>query len=659
MYKFYLTISSSRIEVHPLNFNNTTLIDEQEKDQIYYRRKFNGTLQFIGDDFELLHITELAYPCQNILFEIEQKDSGADTYHYYWDGLFSTVDGKFDLDRCTFDVTPHPNDNYVQFDEHADEQWDISGQTAVTTHTTTHTYDRNRWLMDVVRFLADKIIDGITVQSNFFELDTNYITDTDNVYQHLTIAQKSDIKRPTSSNPATNVVLSWNELMSMLKMFNVWWKYDGTTLYLEHYDYFTNSAGMDLRTQKMTEKTNKYSYLKEEMPKYEQYLFMEAGNINFEKGIIKYDSTCTNKDPESNTTEYAFPVTTDLDFIVQSVADATLNGSNISDEGWVILANYLDGASYYVYYGTAFDSVDANYNVVLSWSYLLRMLFLHNRVLPEGFINGSPYDFISVRKNKLQELNAKVCYSDNFDPEDYILTELGMTWFSGEKAKVKTAALKPSGEMRFELLYGPDKDEEVVLPDRPKSIHIIVEESNISTYFSEPNPYTTFYWVWLNDVYCQEIEIAAGVMIDSRGLAQSPTTIAFNINDTSTIGWQFIYNDNEGMVMADPDDCGAIPPTPPVPAAPVISIAQASNCAPVVVSWAAVPDATYYKIYRFPDKYLNMSFGLVKTMVGGTSWNDTQAGNINGQLFHYRATAGNVAGESGNSNLESITTACV
>ena len=55
-YRFYITLGSSQIEVHPLNFMKTSLVDSQESGEIFYRRKFNGTLRFIGDDFDLIYM---------------------------------------------------------------------------------------------------------------------------------------------------------------------------------------------------------------------------------------------------------------------------------------------------------------------------------------------------------------------------------------------------------------------------------------------------------------------------------------------------------------------------------------------------------------------------------------------------------------------------
>ncbi len=52
----------------------TSLVDAQDEGEIFYRRKFNGTLRFIGDDFDLFYMVESVEPCTEMFLLIEQKD---------------------------------------------------------------------------------------------------------------------------------------------------------------------------------------------------------------------------------------------------------------------------------------------------------------------------------------------------------------------------------------------------------------------------------------------------------------------------------------------------------------------------------------------------------------------------------------------------------
>ena len=657
MYRHYLTILSTRIEVFPLNFNSTTLTDEREREQIFYRRKFGGTLRFHGDDFYLLHLAELTAPCENILYEIEKKESGScDTYYNYWTGRFSTTDGRFDLDQCTFDITPMVYDEYSIFDDLGDEQLNILDiPTVVTTISDRHTYTRNRWLVDTIQFLLDYVAPGSTLHSWFFTADTHPVIGGENKYKNITIAQKSDIKRPTSSNPATVASLSFNELMQILRMFNVWWTYRDGVLYVEHLTYFTASAGMDLRTQKLSEKSNKYTYDKTEMPKYERFSFMESGDGNFLPMVISYDSPCVNQDKESNTWEYATNVTTDLDYIEVSMGDPEAVGI-IDDAGFVLLGNYLIGADYNVYYGNGYDSPFGRQNIFLSWSFLIRQFFVDGRVLLTGYINSAPADFRSARKTKLQEIKAIVCKENNYDPEQYITTELGEVWFAGQKGFVKTAEIRPSGNVNFRLLYGEADDEEIVIPPVRKTLHIVTLAISyeIWSYLSEPNIYDTYYWVWINETECQEIMIPAGEVYDYRALTDPGGPIIdlkFYYSHPSLSGWMVYLNDNEPLVACDLGDCpGSLPDPPPVPDAPnAFGASQLDTCGPVLIGWSGELYATYYEIWRKPNTSMNDVYGLLDTTVN-TSYNDYGAGVHDGIEFCYKIKACNISGCSGFSN---------
>ena len=82
------------------------------------------------------------------------------------------------------------------------------------------TYDRTILFIDVVDYLAEQVFGaGVTVVSEFLSNATNPITQISNRYNYLTISQKSDIIYPTSSNPATLGMMSWNDLSKIFPLF--------------------------------------------------------------------------------------------------------------------------------------------------------------------------------------------------------------------------------------------------------------------------------------------------------------------------------------------------------------------------------------------------------------------------------------------------------
>lgn len=511
-YQHYLTIGSTRTEVFPLNFLSSALSDELETDQIFYRRKFNGTLTFCNvngdDDFDLLNAVELSYPGNKVIYEIERNGAA------YWNGYFSTAKGKFDLDKCTFEVKPLPDDDYVDLFDKADIQYNIllAGD-PVSTHAymagfVDVNYTRNRWLTrlaedSVLEYLAGKIVTGVTVSSTFFnQAPNNPVTLAANHLLYLTIAQKSDIIRPTSSNQANSAMMSWNELMDILwGMFQVKWNYvPGTpdVINVEHINWagFTGGTGLDLRTQLMTVATNKYIYLEEQMPKYEKFAFMEADNIDFVGAPISYNSLCVDQNPETNVKETLVNnVTTDLEYIINS-PDA------IADEGFVILCN--DATNHVeVEGGTFFGSYKLNMH--LSWANLHHRYFRHNRVLINGYMNEVDTPFWTALKTKKQDCSAIVCPADDYDPADEIITELGFKHFGNNTlagnvpAKVQTSTIHPTGEMKLSLLYGPPDDDAAIaagVPDYaggPPADPVAIAAAYINpTYFSAE-------WNWVVD----------------------------------------------------------------------------------------------------------------------------------------------------------------
>jgi hypothetical protein len=658
-YRFYITIGSSQVEVHPLNFMKTSLVDSQESGEIFYRRKFNGTLRFIGDDFDLIYMVEQVDPCTEIVLTIEQRDSGAATYHTYWEGYFSTTNGTFDLDNCTFDVTPKPYDLYKNFATNGDVEYNILDVTPeVTTSTTLVTYTHNRYLTDVIEYIVGQIEPGATVASWFFNNEYNPVTFDVNKYRYLTIAQKSDIKRPLDSNPATKALMSFNELMKILRtMYNVYYKFDGTTFRIEHLSYWDDEPGLDLRTQASAVRSNKYSYDTDSMPRFETFSFMEARDTNYTKHTISYDEKCTKSDKNASTVDYSVQnVTTDIDYIEDRVASDDTE-SDIDDSGFVILANYLQDVTPHVYFGAAYENAGASHNYPNSWSYLLRAFFLHGRVLLTGNINDTAVDFISTAKNKKQDIKAIVCYEDNYDPSDYITTELGEDWFGGQKASVKQATIYPDGRVDFMLLYGEETNDDAEMPAQPKIIHCTITDDFVYTTLSEPNIYDTYYWIfydpWDITATCQEIMIAAGdtYQVDLRDDAGA---YKFNTSDDSLDGWTFILNDNEAADESIRDiQCGGAAP-PAIPAVPVLNPpSQAEVCGPIHVDWSTSAGATYYQVWRKPSHLLT-DVWEVQANPTTSEYYDYEAGEIN-MTFTYKITACNISGCSADSNEESIT----
>lgn len=485
-YRFFVTYSATEYEVFPLNFLSTMLVDELESGQVFYRRKFSGTLLFgtnsfvideLGveqnrmDDWTLFWTIESADPCVKIPFWIEKTVGGV--MAVYWEGYFSTSDGFIDIDRCTFEVAPMADDCYTDILENADIQHNIfdTSTTRITTRalrgTIDKTYDRNIWLYhatedNVIEYFASLLVPGCAVSTTFFSAANNPATGVTNHLKLLTIAQKSDIINPGSSDGATSAMISWNELMDILwAMFQVAWTYDPAgagTFTIEHISFWNKALGLDLRGDPMTTATNKYSYLKEKMPRFEEFAFMESSNPDFYGSAIDYctavatvPSKCVDQNPDTYSKKTAINVTTDLEFIY-TYPEA------ISNDGFVILQNYVFSTPpnvYYVGVELGMYAGEIRLNNHLAWANLHYRYYMHNRVLLNGWMNGAYTTFFTAQKTKQQDCSIVICPVNAYDPDDAIATELGQTYFGGALATVGRSELKPSGEIHFNLLYGP------------------------------------------------------------------------------------------------------------------------------------------------------------------------------------------------------------
>jgi hypothetical protein len=473
-YTFYITDSSTvSTEVHPLNWLDCSLVWEKEDDEVFYRQKFEGSLTFGGKklcaDYDLFYAYETADPCQTLYLTI-YKDGDI-----YWKGFFTTGQGEWDFDAKTFTVTPQVIDDYTVWETEGDKEHAILALSRVDTvysdGALTATYDRTILLMDVIEYLAQQVFGaGVTVVSEFLSNATNPITQIANRYNYLTIAQKSDILYPTSSNPATKGLMSFNGMMEILKCMNLRWEYAQglDILTIEHISSWDMVSAIDIRTQDLTQSTNKFRYIKEELPKYEYFKWMEAYYDDFIGEPIWYDSACVSNE----STDFALNVTTDIEYIRKAIKDDEMQ--KISPDGWVLFSTYLSGTSYYVNINSGQLEAEARFNADLSWSRLHRLFWKHDRQLPTGYMNGTLTTFYSSKKIKEQQAN--IIYCSTLNPNRGIITELGETHFGGQRGEIKKAVVKPYGEVNITLVYGPEASE--ITPETETKI-IRIEESGI------------------------------------------------------------------------------------------------------------------------------------------------------------------------------------
>ncbi len=352
VYRFYVTLTTVTYEVFPLNFLSTSIVTQRSAGHAFYRNEFNGDLifgtnSFVDNvegeennrrfDFDLFWDIETEESCSKLYLTITKTVSGST--ETYWEGYFSTTDGEFDLDKCTFKVQPHIDDIYSDFDDKSSDKYNLpdmptdaapvgAGPLITTTSTAAVSYEENRLLIDVFRYIVGQLVPGIGVISSFLEDATNPVTGDTNRMNYVTIATKYDIKNPAGP-AATKGMISFDDIIEIFQCMNLRWDYDGADITVEHESYWAAApGGIDLRDYPLAVASNKYTYIKQDMPKYEKFEWMEAG-VQFAGWDIWYDSPCVDQNSETNEKTLDFKVTTDVELIEGGVAD-------IKDDGFVL-----------------------------------------------------------------------------------------------------------------------------------------------------------------------------------------------------------------------------------------------------------------------------------------------------------------------------------
>lgn len=291
--------------------------------------------------------------------------------------------------------------------------------------------DNGLKLKAVIEALVNEFCTGLTVKSQFFQINpdtitaTNYVTGAASKVSNIYVFQKSDVKRPSVSGNATKANMTFEKLMAALgAMFNVQWDLIGTTVRVEHVSWFSKTAGLDLtlpRYAKNVNGLNQYSYKSEQIPEREEFKFMEASAGDFLGLPIRYEGACVTAEGKKNIkTIAAENVTTDLELVLNN-PDSDSNV--VSDDGFVFIACDSNNL---VLTEPAILQTGIRLNNTLAWAQLQRDYHKHNRPLQTGVMNDAVTNFLSViPTRKGTALTVPFCCGDVFNPSDTVKTALG------------------------------------------------------------------------------------------------------------------------------------------------------------------------------------------------------------------------------------------
>lgn len=317
-------------------------------------------------------------------------------------------------------------------------------------------YTRGRSFKEACEYVLQQINCGFSqIHSDFFEWNVvadapgyspgiNYVTGATNKLNYLTIHQKSDVLNPTSSNPATKGMLTFEKMTKIWReLFNCFWFIDSSGRFrVEHLKYFNNTMAYDSTISphaKFNIGKRVYTYNKEQMPKYERFGFSEVLYADFIGADIYYDSICVNQDPDGNVAERGTK-----DFLTTDLYALFIDPASANKVGFVLMCNDFDGSNYVVSVDTGVISNSLIANVHLSWANLHDAYHRYGRILLVGYMNNVLTTFVTAKKNKLQkDIVLQLCCDDEFNPTmSYIPTELGNGIIESAEHNSSTGILK-------------------------------------------------------------------------------------------------------------------------------------------------------------------------------------------------------------------------
>lgn len=451
-WRFEIDNGSEVREVFPKVSNSFAVKWSRKDNRKYDFEKEIDDFSFIKDDFNYLYNLEKNETCYFYYFRVFLICGPLLEEKLIYEGTFSTLSVKWDLDTCLLNVKIKTIDAYTCIEENDDDINIFEGN--LTKYTINYdfnvtefdTIDNGMKLKDVMQYLLDQACpDGnLTIVSDLFQWNPenpssiNYVTNRTNYYYNLIIFQKSDIKRPNASNNATKAESSFKKMLKdIVTMFNCGYKIIDNTFRIEHISWFETDLGLNLiqlRKQKQLRGTKKYSFNNTKISKIEKFDFMdESNNRDFKGEGIQYDNNCVFNPEVSKIEHKVSNITTDIDYVISY---GETENKEISDSGFVLVAcsNSLNVFSEPVILPSAQKP-----NNILGWAHLHRDMWRHGRLFYTGTMNRNEntafFSVIPKIKQDSFECNLDCSEIKQFNPLDKINAMLG--WGVVDTAELK------------------------------------------------------------------------------------------------------------------------------------------------------------------------------------------------------------------------------
>ena len=448
-YEIYVTDAAgglgSPLDIFDLQFVSDpdfVVTETREKERFYYIKKIKSKLNLVESDYQ--YFIDNFGKCYRYYVKVYKRCE--DKENFLALAYFSDKNMDIDKDKCSMDIELEDNSPYNCIKNKGTTKVDVYGVAApknLLLDISNKVYRRIDWWQVVLTVSSQlNCCDdfGCVFQpvSDFFNWQKdgfggtifpddqcppntcNYVNNTQPNY-YLRFAAKSDIKNRTASNPATKVLVSFNDIEQIMReVFNVYFVVEDTYIRWEHYSYFTRFVNYDATSVTnfpFNKFKNKLQFDNDDFPSTETWEFMEAFDVNFIGVPIIYKTECTNGEDK----QFGFDrLTTDTEYI-------TNEPTAIDNDGFVLIDCYKFGIVWKVYTAIGVLSAAPYRNVRLSTANIQQDLFRYGRPLINGNMNNVDQTFISKFPNVIQnDIIVENCCTDEYEKyKSVVRTEIG------------------------------------------------------------------------------------------------------------------------------------------------------------------------------------------------------------------------------------------
>lgn len=272
---------------------------------------------------------------------------------------------------------------------------------------------------------------SLSVVSDFFQINPDNTAPSNDAYgkkqPNLVLYQRTDIKRPAASQPATVCRLSLSGLSEIL-----WAKYQvqmvvrGSTLRIEHVSYFDAEQGVDLVNDypEALNGTSRYTYRRDEIPVGE-YWYEESETAclpYFQRWQFTYRVPSGLEIPENCVPGYTDEESHPVSGNVSDIQSVNAQPDIFQDEGICIVETTIYSGNRYVVGNRFINGTQSLQN--------LQVLLYYRRYLPYAVYivpnSADYYYFLSVIRTKQQEqFGFRLKELESFNAEKSILSQYG------------------------------------------------------------------------------------------------------------------------------------------------------------------------------------------------------------------------------------------